>query len=129
MIRRPPRSTRTDTLFPYTTLFRSPLGGGIPLTLPVTVNLMKLATSIEVKGGDKRISSALRQAWRAQSCSADVEQAQGACDALAQVTQAAVGIDPLSLLHLQSGLLMNSLLLYARATPTSGPKNKRGPWQ
>src|SRR3546814_4243387 len=25
MIRRPPRSTRTDTLFPYTTLFRSEL--------------------------------------------------------------------------------------------------------
>src|SRR3546814_12722893 len=24
MIRRPPRSTRSDTLFPYTTLFRSP---------------------------------------------------------------------------------------------------------
>src|SRR3546814_1808909 len=27
MIRRPPRSTRTDTLFPYTTLFRSVLCG------------------------------------------------------------------------------------------------------
>src|SRR3546814_12610529 len=27
MIRRPPRSTRTDTLFPYTTLFRSHDGG------------------------------------------------------------------------------------------------------
>src|SRR3546814_14033595 len=27
MIRRPPRSTRTDTLFPYTTLFRSPVDG------------------------------------------------------------------------------------------------------
>src|SRR3546814_3081720 len=26
MIRRPPRSTRTDTLFPYTTLFRSTVG-------------------------------------------------------------------------------------------------------
>src|SRR3546814_15606727 len=26
MIRRPPRSTRTDTLFPYTTLFRSQKG-------------------------------------------------------------------------------------------------------
>src|SRR3546814_988090 len=24
MVRRPPRATRTDTLFPYTTLFRSP---------------------------------------------------------------------------------------------------------
>src|SRR3546814_16099009 len=32
MIRRPPRSTRTDTLFPYTTLFRSDpgaAGGGV----------------------------------------------------------------------------------------------------
>src|SRR3546814_6599496 len=31
MIRRPPRSTRTDTLFPYTTLFRSRL---LPLLQP-----------------------------------------------------------------------------------------------
>src|SRR3546814_2030140 len=29
MIRRPPRSTRTDTLFPYTTLFRSRLDGDL----------------------------------------------------------------------------------------------------
>src|SRR3546814_15904539 len=28
LIRRPPRSTRTDTLFPYTTLFRSVATGG-----------------------------------------------------------------------------------------------------
>src|SRR3546814_16921968 len=28
MIRRPPRSTRTDTLFPYTTLFRSVRAAG-----------------------------------------------------------------------------------------------------
>src|SRR3546814_11303171 len=30
MIRRPPRSTRTDTLFPYTTLFRSAIRRGGP---------------------------------------------------------------------------------------------------
>src|SRR3546814_18759653 len=38
MIRRPPRSTRTDTLFPYTTLFRSAaslLGYGEPLKLRI----------------------------------------------------------------------------------------------
>src|SRR3546814_7301125 len=29
MIRRPPRSTRTDTLFPYTTLFRSPVASAV----------------------------------------------------------------------------------------------------
>src|SRR3546814_8706925 len=43
MIRRPPRSTRTDTLFPYTTLFRSQVGAvgghriGLQLRLGVGV--------------------------------------------------------------------------------------------
>src|SRR3546814_2869121 len=37
MIRRPPRSTRTDTLFPYTTLFRS-----------VVVDLMHLSISVDI---------------------------------------------------------------------------------
>src|SRR3546814_10506568 len=32
MIRRPPRSTRTDTLFPYTTLFRSKVDLGVYYT-------------------------------------------------------------------------------------------------
>src|SRR3546814_9049326 len=35
MIRRPPRSTRTDTLFPYTTLFRSPSLDCRPMNLRV----------------------------------------------------------------------------------------------
>src|SRR3546814_3564997 len=34
MLRRPPRSTRTDTLFPYTTLFRSPSNGVPPNRKP-----------------------------------------------------------------------------------------------
>src|SRR3546814_2094244 len=33
MIRRPPRSTRTDTLFPYTTLFRSLCRQGVEFDL------------------------------------------------------------------------------------------------
>src|SRR3546814_18860725 len=33
MIRRPPRSTRTDTLFPYTTLFRSRLRSATPCSI------------------------------------------------------------------------------------------------
>src|SRR3546814_7448970 len=36
MIRRPPRSTRTDTLFPYTTLIRS-----LPSNRPVTAKFLK----------------------------------------------------------------------------------------
>src|SRR3546814_10303902 len=34
MIRRPPRSTRTDTLFPYTTLFRSDIDRDAQLARP-----------------------------------------------------------------------------------------------
>src|SRR3546814_16412944 len=57
MIRRPPRSTRTDTLFPYTTLFRSPdlthFGGIVPCGIaefPVTslAALGKAASFAEV---------------------------------------------------------------------------------
>src|SRR3546814_19930983 len=36
MVRRPPRSTRTDTLFPYTTLFRSALVRGMTHQQTVT---------------------------------------------------------------------------------------------
>src|SRR3546814_20703795 len=40
MIRRPPRSTRTDTLFPYTTLFRS---------LPSKFNLGNVSLMVRTK--------------------------------------------------------------------------------
>src|SRR3546814_20442975 len=39
MIRRPPRSTLTDTLFPYTTLFRSGASNVIPGELQMVFNL------------------------------------------------------------------------------------------
>src|SRR3546814_6613471 len=42
MIRRPPRSTRTDTLFPYTTLFRSVVVGLLSSAIPYTLELEAL---------------------------------------------------------------------------------------
>src|SRR3546814_7183083 len=45
MIRPPPRSTRTDTLFPYPTLFRSPVPP--PEVMPeTTVNLLRREADI-----------------------------------------------------------------------------------
>src|SRR3546814_2657529 len=38
MIRRPPRSTRTDTLFPYTTLFRSAFGAMVLTAIATLVH-------------------------------------------------------------------------------------------
>src|SRR3546814_13549326 len=55
MIRRPPRSTRTDTLFPYTTLFRSYREGLEPDRIEGDINLAVAAT----------IDGHHRDAWRA----------------------------------------------------------------
>src|SRR3546814_5266718 len=47
MIRRPPRSTRTDTLFPYTTLFRSR-----PLLHPQQQDALRIAAGVLHARGD-----------------------------------------------------------------------------
>src|SRR3546814_13376861 len=60
MIRRPPRSTRTDTLFPYTTLFRSRLHGNL------------LAGDHADETGKARLAAALRRQAATPVGSADV---------------------------------------------------------
>src|SRR3546814_12674607 len=58
MIRRPPRSTRTDTLFPYTTLFRSHTG---PVTTLKQVgpwfNVLDPGFNLHLRDGD------ITEAW------------------------------------------------------------------
>src|SRR3546814_18493600 len=50
MIRRPPRSTRTDTLFPYTTLFRS-LDSGAPHLILDRFDLFVGEPVLDIAGG------------------------------------------------------------------------------
>src|SRR3546814_2582995 len=47
MIRRPPRSTRTDTLFPYTTLFRSAAQEGDAQRAAVTAGRAHLGEIVD----------------------------------------------------------------------------------
>src|SRR3546814_3148083 len=49
MLRRPPRSTRTDTLFPYTTLFRSKLDQ-VAKTLPPGIQVNVVLNRAELVG-------------------------------------------------------------------------------
>src|SRR3546814_6576069 len=54
MIRRPPRSTRTDTLFPYTTLFRSRDARHWPRITTVsqpTIEIARIAGQHLIEGG------------------------------------------------------------------------------
>src|SRR3546814_18634075 len=52
MIRRPPRSTRTDTLFPYTTLFRSPARPASPVGCPVDL-VARIAAGNQIVGAER----------------------------------------------------------------------------
>src|SRR3546814_4416598 len=55
MIRRPPRSTRTDTLFPYTTLFRSANSSPYP---PVNVSMADPRASAAVPSTPRPLGGA-----------------------------------------------------------------------
>src|SRR3546814_12450431 len=53
MIRRPPRSTRTDTLFPYTTPFRSSQAIVIPISkTPKAIDTIRIVLDPYVAGPD-----------------------------------------------------------------------------
>src|SRR3546814_3040593 len=75
MIRRPPRSTRTDTLFPYTALFRSSARGLAGRALGVTrfapVSLVEAGASISARWVRRRTS----RAPLAHTAGVDVEEA------------------------------------------------------
>src|SRR3546814_16502565 len=102
MLRRPPRSTRTDTLFPYTTLFRSGKATALvvgegnkveqrTLTTTRTVGDQWLVTD-GVKAGDRLIVEGLQHVKpgadvqpveRGSEAAADTAPAQAKSDATA----------------------------------------------
>src|SRR3546814_3286809 len=93
MIRRPPRSTRTDTLFPYTTLFRS--AGqrlfGVPAIEDVSVerDLLMMAEEMRHETGVKplrrRFGRIMRDGGRA---------VKGRCDRPYTFVRTGLAFDP-----------------------------------
>src|SRR3546814_20481660 len=79
MIRRPPRSTRTDTLFPYTTLFRAYRSGD-----PACVGLQM----VRRRAGDAHGAGGHRDARRsdaAAACLLDDDRNEEGCPTQARV--------------------------------------------
>src|SRR3546814_6617102 len=89
MIRRPPRSTRTDTLFPYTTLFRSSFREELP---PGTFVLV-----------DQYVDRTRRRtnSFFGVGVVVHVSLAQPSCGSLADVTEDA--LEALGLSHRRGG--------------------------
>src|SRR3546814_818584 len=82
MIRRPPRSTRTDTLFPYTTLFRSGQGGdgvatGIDWTPRIDTTLKEPRATVLIPGARIRYLAEIAEQGRAINASIE-KQAEAA---------------------------------------------------
>src|SRR3546814_2196381 len=88
MIRRPPRSTRTDTLFPYTTLFRS---AQTQRTLPFSSMFMASGPTIS-----------------ADATAAIIDSGEFCMLATNKTAQAAVSIGDNALLNLGCGIASNS---------------------
>src|SRR3546814_15466853 len=57
MLRRPPRSTRTDTLFPYTTLFRSRDAVIVPVVTQIARLTDRVAKPVCIEGADEIVWS------------------------------------------------------------------------
>src|SRR3546814_20801799 len=98
MIRRPPRSTRTDTLFPYTTLFRSQSGidGAVKGDLIVDI------------GTVERVAGQFRQT---PACRGGLIGKRGA-------GRIAFGLD-VAALHQRKGLLVLSIVITHHRLPQS----------
>src|SRR3546814_16373899 len=64
MIRRPPRSTRTDTLFPYTTLFRSHQRGTIFNVVTWLVHQKEMTARLMNRAGASRMIGIGFRRWK-----------------------------------------------------------------
>src|SRR3546814_10996059 len=76
MIRRPPRSTRTDTLFPYTTLFRSSYEGPGRLTWTCRPSVLTRAISNVIDNAVKHgseVTVALRTRNRSEEHTSELQ--------------------------------------------------------
>src|SRR3546814_14000618 len=88
MIRRPPRSTRTDTLFPYTTLFRSRLQASLA-SLPTGLTPDPDADLIEPGIGGRLHQLAHRRKGGREDNEADHQrQWQADCENVEQIGRA-----------------------------------------
>src|SRR3546814_3961548 len=77
MIRRPPRSTRTDTLFPYTTLFRSLVSGELQLheCTPAIIGLYSLGFWNGQQSRDAEVeqATAYRDRYRSEEHTSELQ--------------------------------------------------------
>src|SRR3546814_17704651 len=125
MIRRPPRSTRTDTLFPYTTLFRS-----LPAVLQRLANLPIVYPHFVFEPSHlatfRRCPSAPRKARSQCGCQCDAADTLKSRQPLDDQIVEAVGVDPVDDEAVRPPLADTPPVDPSRATTGTAPCRERG---
>src|SRR3546814_16106559 len=88
MIRRPPRSTRTDTLFPYTTLFRSPRNPKLRSSGGCSISTVTFAPLFRSSIGFDRFSDLFETALRSETGSSRSEEHTSELQSLMRISYA-----------------------------------------
>jgi hypothetical protein len=96
------------------------------MAFPPFSNLSALIGKLEKLGKYGELRNVLVTAWRAQSCLADLRQSQDCYDVLEGILKRPRSDDNPELLTTERALLMTAIMLYARATSTSGQRGERG---
>lgn len=96
------------------------------MNFPAFTNLSAIADSLKRNGKHKHLKWTLLRAWRAESCLADLVQAKDCCHALRKRRSDEEGPQKAHEHIEEKSLLTTALLLYARATHTSGKGVERG---
>lgn len=96
------------------------------MSSPLFTNLTALADNLPKTGIYGEVRHTLVMAWRAQSCLADIKQSRDCYDVLRRVLERERSMDTADLLTTERALLTTAIMLYARATSTSGKEGERG---
>lgn len=95
---------------------------------PPFTDLGALADDL-AKRGDVQLRALISQAWKANSCTADLRQAVDCAGVLREMINRPREDDTPRLLATERALMTTIILLYARATSTNGHGGERGPIQ
>jgi hypothetical protein len=93
---------------------------------PPFIDLSALAETLEKQIDNKLLRRKLEQAWRAQSCLGDLRQADDCRQILRKMVNRSQAENTPDLMTIERSLLLMGVILYVRATATSGQRGERG---
>ena len=96
------------------------------MSFPPFTDLQALASKLKANGKHAVLQKTLMQAWRAESCHGDLKQSKDCCGVLRELLGRPKADYPPAMHTTERALLTTAILLYARATSTSGKAEERG---